>query len=313
MQYTIRSHPMLRRPTTIARYRFRTIVQRLRRKLIVKIIARTAQEMSDDDATHMAAAISYYSVMSLFPLTLGLISIMSFFLQDTPTQDSVTMWVASFLPGSENLVAVNIESVLAVRGTIGVFAVVGLLWAGSAIFGGITRSINRAWDVHTDRPLYLSKARQLAMALLSGLMFLFSTSITAFLGIYQRFIPAEFLFSEALVSTGSVVILYAGSFVLVLGVFLMLYKYVPNTKTYWRYIWVGAVVAAVLFEITKNLFILYLNTFSNFESIYGALAPVVALLLWTYVSGLILILGAELSSEYGRIRRGKRRGVLLAD
>ena len=162
-----------------------------------------------------------------------------------------------------------------------------------------------------DRPLYLSKARQLVMAMLTGLLFLFSTSITTFLRVYERFASVSFPFGDMLVSTTSLVILHVSSFVLVFAVFLMLYKFMPNTKTYWRYIWVGAFVAALLFEITKNLFILYLNTFTNFASVYGALAPVVALLLWTYVSGLILILGAELSSEYGRIRRGIERGVLL--
>ena len=73
----------------------------------------------------------------------------------------------------------------------------------------------------------------------------------------------------------------------------------------------GAVVAAALFEITKNLFIWYLNTFTDFSSIYGTLASVVVLLIWTYLSGLFLILGAELSSEYERIRRGGKRGTLL--
>ena len=310
MTNLIRSHPMLRRSKTIARYRSRTVVQRLRRMLIVMLVLRTLQEMSDDDATHMAAAISYYALVSLFPLTLGLIAIMSF-VQDAPSPDTITSWVTSFLPGSENLVKVNIEAVLAVRGTIGVFAVLGLFWAGSAIFGGITRSINRAWDVHTDRPLYLSKARQLIMAVLTGLLFMFSTSITTFLRVYERFASINFPFGDMLVSSTSLVILHASSFVLVLAVFLMLYKYMPNTKTYWRYIWLGALVAAILFETTKNLFILYLNTFTNFANIYGTLAPVVALLLWTYLSGLILILGAELSSEYGRIRRGIERGVLL--
>ena len=279
------------------------------------LIIRTLQEMSDDDATHMAAAISYYAVLSLFPLTLGLIAIMSF-VQDAPSPQTITSWVASFLPGSENLVKVNIESVLAVRGTIGLFALVGLFWAGSAIFGGITRSINRAWDVHTDRPLYLSKARQLVMAVLTGLLFLFSTSITTFLRVYERFAEintpfGNMLVGDILVSTTSLVILHASSFALVLMVFLMLYKYMPNTRTYWRYIWLGALVAAILFETTKNLFIIYLNTFTNFANVYGTLAPVVALLLWTYLSGLILILGAELSSEYGRIRRGIERGVLI--
>ena len=318
MTNLIQSNALIRRGKIIARYRFRAIMQRVRRRMVIMLIIRTLQEMSDDDATHMAAAISYYAVLSLFPLTLGLIAIMSF-IQDAPSAQTITSWVASFLPGSENLVKVNIESVLAVRGTIGLFALVGLFWAGSAIFGGITRSINRAWDVHNDRPLYLSKARQLVMAVLTGLLFLFSTSITTFLRVYERFAEINIPFGDMLagplgdmlVSTTSMAILHASSFVLVLMVFLMLYKFMPNTRTYWRYIWLGALVAAILFETTKNLFIIYLNTFTNFANVYGTLAPVVALLLWTYLSGLILILGAELSSEYGRIRRGIERGVLI--
>ena len=318
MTNLIQSNALIRRGKIIARYRFRAIMQRVRRRMVIMLIIRTLQEMSDDDATHMAAAISYYAVLSLFPLTLGLIAIMSF-IQDAPSAQTITSWVASFLPGSENLVKVNIESVLAVRGTIGLFALVGLFWAGSAIFGGITRSINRAWDVHTDRPLYLSKARQLVMAVLTGLLFLFSTSITTFLRVYERFAEINVPFGDMLVSpfgdllisTTSMAILHASSFALVLMVFLMLYKYMPNTRTYWRYIWLGALVAAILFETTKNLFIIYLNTFTNFANVYGTLAPVVALLLWTYLSGLILILGAELSSEYGRIQRGIERGVLI--
>ena len=318
MTNLIQNNATIRRGKVIARYRFRAIMQRVRRHMAIMLVIRTLQEMSDDDATHMAAAISYYALVSLFPLTLGLIAIMSF-IQDAPSAQTITSWVASFLPGSENLVKVNIESVLAVRGTIGLFALVGLFWAGSAIFGGITRSINRAWDVHNDRPLYLSKARQLVMAVLTGLLFLFSTSITTFLRVYERFAEINIPFGDMLagplgdmlVSTTSMAILHASSFVLVLMVFLMLYKFMPNTRTYWRYIWLGALVAAILFETTKNLFIIYLNTFTNFANVYGTLAPVVALLLWTYLSGLILILGAELSSEYGRIRRGIERGVLI--
>ena len=133
MTNLLRSHPLFTRTKTIARYRSRTVVQRLRRILVVMMILRTLQEMSDDDATHMAAAISYYALVSLFPLTLGIISIMSL-IHDAPSPDLITNWVTSFLPGSENLVKVNIESVLAVRGTIGVLAVCGLFWAGSAIF-----------------------------------------------------------------------------------------------------------------------------------------------------------------------------------
>ncbi len=306
----LRRYPIIGRPVTSARCRLHTIAQKLQDRFIVKLIVRTVQEMSDDDATHMAAAMSYYAILSLFPFTLGLISITSFLLEDEVTHKAVVDWVASFLPGSETLVTANIEVVLQARGTIGAFALLGLLWSGSAVFGGITRSIDRAWDVHIDRPLYVNKARQIIMALIVGTMFLFSTSISAFLRIYERLGNLGLPYVDVLVETSSVVILYASSFVLVLAVFLMLYKYVPDTETRWRHIWIGALVAAALFEITKNLFIWYMNNFANFGIVYGTLASVVVFLIWAYVNGLILILGAELSSEYGRIVRGTERGVL---
>ena len=96
-----------------------------------------------------------------------------------------------------------------------------------------------------------------------------------------------------------------------LAVFLLIYRFMPNTRTYWRYIWPGALVAAVLFELTKNVFIVYLDRVANFENVYGALAPVIVLLMWTYVSSIVLIFGAEISSEYGRLKQGVGRGVLI--
>jgi len=93
--------------------------------------------------------------------------------------------------------------------------------------------------------------------------------------------------------------------------FLLIYRYVPNCKTYWRYIWPGALVAAVLFEVAKGLFIWYLDNLASYRQVYGPLTSVMILLLWTYLSSLILILGAEISSEYGRMRRGLERGTLI--
>ena len=86
------------------------------------------------------------------------------------------------------------------------------------------------------------------------------------------------------------------------GVFLAMYKFLPNTKTHWKYVWTGAAVATVLFEIGKNLFLYYLSAFAVFDQLYGSVASVVVLLVWTYLCSMILILGAEIASEYGRMK-----------
>lgn len=306
MANMIRTSPMLRRHIATAHEHVDPIVDRFQDKFLIKLAVRTVKELIEDDATHMAAAISYYTMLSMFPLIVGLISVLSFFWHDEAVQGLIITWASGFLPESEAFIRDSVEQIVKTRGAIGVFALIGLFWTGSAIFGGITRSINRAWDVHADRPIYLSKARQLLMAFMTGLLFLASMTINAFVGFTQEL---ELPLPGVLVSNISVAMLYAGSFALIFIVFLMLYKYVPNAKTYWNEVWVGALVAAALFEITEYVFILYLSRFAGFANVYGVfLAPVIVILLWSYVVGLILILGAEISSEYGRLKRGLERG-----
>ena len=283
----------------------------LKQRFLVALLLRTMHEMSDDDATHMAAGVAYYALFSLFPLLLGLIAVLSLFLEPQEIQSRLTDFSSDYLPASDELIDSNLEAVLKVRGALGVFAVVGLLWSGSAIFGAVSRAVNRAWDVHVDRPFFISKPRQLVMALGVGVLFLGSLSIVALVRATGRLTDLDIPGIGPVVDWLVPVLLQGSSFALTVMMFLLVYKFMPNTRTYWRYIWPGAVLAAVLFELAKNLFVIYLGKFASFENVYGTLTPVIILLLWTYVSSLILIFGAEFSSEYGRLRRGVGRGVLL--
>ena len=92
------------------------------------------------------------------------------------------------------------------------------------------------------------------------------------------------------------------------AIFITIYKVLPNTKTQWRYIWLGALVAGVLFEGSKNLFLWYLDHFARYDQVYGNIASVVVLMVWAYISAFILIVGAEVASEYGRLQTGVERG-----
>jgi len=92
------------------------------------------------------------------------------------------------------------------------------------------------------------------------------------------------------------------AFVLILAVFLLLYKLIPNTRTYWRHVWPGALLAAILFEIARTLFVFYLENFANYQLIYGSITSIIVLLVWIYYSAFIMILGAEFTFQYGRMR-----------
>lgn len=292
--------------------RYGGIIDRIRRIFVVELIIRVAREMSEDDLTHMAAGVAYYALFSIFPLLIGMITVFSYFLQSEQIQANITGAVGGFLPGSEQFVKDNIEGILNIRSALGLFSLVGLLWSGSAMMGALDRAINRAWDIHNDRPIYIGKPRHILMVISAGLMFATSMSSAAVVRTAQELPGLDLPIIGFVIDNMGHLILQGVSFTLMLVIFLMMYKVIPNTKTYWRYVWPGALVAAILFETSKNLFILYLERFASYQNVYGSLAPVIVLLLWAYVSSFIVLMGAELCSEYERLKHNLERGVVRA-
>ena len=268
----------------------------------IRLIVRTVKELGNDDGSHMAAGVAYYAFLSLFPLMLGLIALLSLFLESDRVNDELFDFFGTYLPAATELEE-NIDGIRNQRGALGILSILGLFWTGSAVFGAISRAVNRAWDVHQDRPFYIAKPRQLAMAVGVGLLFLLSMSTTTAL---------QFL-GGILENAGVNLVTRILPFFFTLAIFLAIYKFIPNTRTFWRYIWPGALLAAVLFELGKSMFVYYLDNFSNPELVYGSLGSVIALLGWIYISAFILILGAEFASEYGRMRAGVAQGTLIGE
>ena len=278
---------------------------RFTRNRPVILMWRVIQEMAADDATHLAAGVAYYAIFSLFPLLLGLLFLVGLVGTSEEVKQDFVGFVTDNLPGSEQFVEDTLEGVVRFRGVLGIGALIGLLWSASAVFGAISRAVNRAWDVHQDRPFYIAKPRQIGMALVVGILFLLSSSATYSIELLTEpasGIPGQQVFLE--------LAFRAVSWLITLSIFLLMYRFIPNCKTYWRYIWPGALVASALLEISKTMFLWYLNNLASYDQ-FGAMASVMILLLWIYVSSLIVILGAEISSEFGRMQRGVERGVLL--
>ena len=275
----------------------------------VRLVARVFHELGEDDATHMAASVSYYAVLSLFPLVLALSAIIGWIAGPESRQDQLVDFIVDNLPGSEQFVRDTIEGTKRYREALGVVAVVGLIWSASAVFGSITRVVNRAWDLRENPPFYKNKPRQLAMALGVSILFLVSVTSTSIL----QWAGSIEIGGESVTS------ILGGQFVAValrlpavfisFSIFLIIYKYLPSIKTYWRDVWLGALLAGALFELGKFLFLWYLENFARFEQLYGNVASVVVLMIWTYFCAFILIVGAEVSSEYGRMKRGVQRGA----
>jgi len=284
----------------------RKITGRLFQIFPVELVIRTIQELARNDATHLSAGIAYYSLLSLFPLLLGLIAILGTVLPSATVQKEIFEFLEANMPIAVDLVQRNITSVIQFRSKLGIISVGGLFWTGSLMFGAMNRAINRAWNVHQDRPFYIRKLRDVGMALGISILFLLSQGITAFFSVIQSFnlprLPFPTIVPDVTITSRLM------AFFVILIIFLLLYKFIPNTKTHWRYIWTGALLSAFMFDASKNLFIFYLNHFAHYEIIYGSMASIIALLIWIFFSAFILVFGAALSAEYTRMRLGAPRG-----
>jgi membrane protein len=281
--------------------RFKASLNKINSRLLeipaLQLISRTIDGSSKHDATQRAAGVAYYTILSVFPLLLGLIALFGYFLPSADLQNQLLKFVGNYFPGATGILVQNIANVVELRGAVGVMSIIILFWGSSAMFSSISLAINRAWDIRLRRSFFIRKASELGMALSMGILFLLSLGASAVISILRGVLnlPAAKLI---VVVVGSRLI----AFLLILALLLLLYKLVPNTKTYWRYVWQGALLTAILFEFARTLFIFYLERLANYQLIYGAITSIIILLIWIYYSALIIILGAEFTSQYSHMR-----------
>ncbi len=279
---------------------------RLGRSGPVRLLSGVFGRLGRHDAALMAAGLSYYAVLSLVPLVLAFSAIIGWIAGPESRQDQLVEFIVDNLPGSEQFVRDTISGAERYRETLGVVAVLGLIGSASVVFGSVTRVVNRAWGLSENPPFYKNIPRQLAMALGLGILFLISLASTSVLQWAGSLEIDDELIADILGDELVSVALRLSALLVSFSMFLIIYKYLPSIKAYWRAVWLGALLAGVLFEVGKTLFLWYLEHFARFEQLYGNLASVVVLLIWAYYCAFVLILGAEVSSEYGRMKQGER-------
>jgi len=254
-------------------------------------------------ATEAAAAIAYYTFFSFFPLLLILMAVGSVFLDVESIQQQVLTFVGETVPPAQDLVRENIQQVLELRRPVGIVAAVGLLWAATGVFTVLARNINRAWQDTGNFLEWRLAGLAIVGGVLAGLLFLSILSAVLF-GLVGQF-ELQFLGAITVHDTHSWKILsWLTPWMLMLLSTFGLYRWVPNIEVSWSDAGWGALVAASAWGVSKIGFIWYLGSgLARHQLIYGSLGTVVVLMLWIYLSGLIVLFGAHLSAAIGRQRR----------
>jgi len=263
---------------------------RLYRFTFVRFAYNVAQTLGKDYVGIMAAGLAYYAFLSLFPLIVGLISILGFLLPSEEIYEVIFNFLERNVPVSTDFIESNIRSIVNLRGTLGIISIFGLIFGGTAVLSAISLAVNRAWNLW-PRPIWIRKPEEFLMVLAIAVMVVLLFGISTGLSILgDQNIPGVGFIQFALSRIAP--------FILILSVILLLYKFIPSSSIRWRDIWRGAVIAAVMFQLALYGFSFFLNNFGAYELIYGSLASLVVTLIWIYISSFILIIGAEINAVY---------------
>jgi len=269
---------------------------------VAEVIKGAVNEFLSDNCPHLAGAISYYLLLCLFPLVLAAVSIFGYIIREPDVANRVTETVTDFIPVSAPFLTEQLRWISSGWEAAGIIATIGLIWAGMAVFNAIRKSLNTAWGVKQPRPFFHERLMEFLMMMGFGALILMSLGLTtAFKIIREASLP---VFGERL-TDGSLVwhsaVIATSVFIAFLG-FLFLYKLVPNTRVYWRHAAMGALVAAVLFEIVKNIFVWFVANFATYSVVYGSMGVIIALMTWSYLSAVLLLFCAKLTSIYPRVK-----------
>ena len=258
--------------------------------------------VNGNDLTH-AAAIAYYALLSLFPFLLLVISILSSIAADEADRLAVLAFVFRYFPTQLDFVNTQLESLRGTRVPLGVGGGVGLIWASLGVFAAVTNAVNEAWGVEKQRSFLKHRMVSFLMLVTSGVMLAVALLLVSAMEVASAswfgVMLARFRWLLAL---QSLTLRYSATILLILAVGL-LYYFIPNAKTRFRDVWVGAVLTGVLWRSAFGGFSWYLAQGGNLNLVHGSIAAVVVFLLWVYVSAVILMYGVEFTAAYARLRR----------
>jgi membrane protein len=273
------------------------------------VLVRTALAFDKDNGAVMSRSIAYYALFSLFPLLLILMTFASSVLASDEAQEIVLEAVDRLIPAAVGLVEQNIEQVQDAQGTIGILALVGILWSASGVFTALYRAVNRAWGNPKSELFWTEKLYGLGVVLVFGVLLVATTFYSTLVSVVRSWELAVFGWQPFADPSAGRLLGWLSALVPALisvVAFVILYRTMPRNEVRWRDVWLGGVIAGLFWEAARQLFAWYLANFARYSLIYGSVGAIIGVLLWAYLSAMIILLGAEFTAQHTRWRRAGR-------
>jgi|RhiMethySRZTD1v2_1073278.scaffolds.fasta_scaffold319277_2 membrane protein len=285
-----------------------------------QLARKSVDEFFEDSPFQLAAALSFYTVLSLSPLVLIVVAAAGLVWGEQPVRSELLNQIRELTgdAGAETVRTV-LESTTISGQSIGsmILGIITLLFGATTVFAQLQSSLNQIWDVKTAvktvtrRGLLWSLIRtrllSLTLVLAVGFLLLVSLVVSAALAAFQAYLSRAFPGGGTLWQ----ILNFLVSLLVISVLIAMVYRVLPDVRLDWPDVWVGAVTTSLLFGVGKFLIGLYLGR-ASIGSSYGAAGSLVVFLVWVYYSSLIMFFGAEITFVYAQDRRKRVRPTELA-
>ncbi|MEL4317562.1 YihY/virulence factor BrkB family protein [Leifsonia sp. YIM 134122] len=270
------------------------------------VLKKTLREFTSDQCFDIAASLTYYAVLSIFPALLALTSLLGVFGQGQKAIDELLGIVSEVAPGSTVDVIREPLEQFASSPAAGFALVTGIvlaIWSASGYVGAFSRAMNRIYEIEEGRPFWKLRPMQLLVTIVAIVLILIMAVVLVLSGPVLDAVGDAIGLGAALKLAWSIVKwpILALAVILIIAV---LYYATPNAKQpKFRWMSIGAAVALVILVLASVGFGLYVANFSNYDRTYGSFAGIIVFLLWLWIANLALLFGAELDAELERGRQ----------
>lgn len=267
---------------------------------IRQVLSESLINFFNSDSLMVAASIAYHSLLCIFPFLLLLLGLGGLYIQHFDLTGRLAIVLDRALPMKPDFILQNVQGITRAYGRITLISVALLLWSSSGIFMPVEKALNRAWEVEQERSWWRRRLLALEMAVILGFLILISTGlvgVNVFIHNWLRqralFLPSPFL--EISYHAAIIVV----TFSMTLAMFIILFERLPNRPLRFREVLPSALLTALFWEAARSVFTLLLARFS-YRHIYGSIGAVVALMTWAYISSVVILFGAQVSSALYR-------------
>lgn len=271
---------------------------------VLEFLKRVFAEAKRDDVFNGAAALGFYLTLAIFPAMIFLMAVIPY-LPIPHVDEAIMDLLRQALPdrASELFAGVVKEVATERRGGVLSLGLAAALWSASTGMYAVMQQLNIAFNVAERRRFLKARATALLLTLLFGVLVIGAFSLVVLGGVIQDWIGDRFGFSQVLLGFFAVFRWVVIVVALMVAISLV-YHLAPNRKDSYHFFTPGAVTATVLLILASIGFSLYTSNFGNYSAIYGSIGAVVVLMLWLYIAGLVILVGAEINVVVARAEPG---------